>query len=448
MIEQTTLFSSTFLLILWRLPMKRWVIVLVVLLIGGIFAFSVQGQDAADPTVTISMWQHSYPPLNNWTQAQIAAFEEAHPTIDVQYELVPFEEWNQKILVALATGQAPNLFESDDYTFAQFIANNQLAPIDPTVFGFESVEELTAAYEPNSLNLMTHEGQVYGLPYDWEAPVIGYNLSIFEAAGLDPATLTTWEAVMEAASQVAVHDENGNLTTSGFSFVHNIDVYYQLQGATLLEQAGAQVLNDEGTAAAINSPEAQRVFEFWRDMIHTAQVDAPGFTSTFYTNEFCEGRVAMGFMLAWANSILAPCDYQNGRDFGLLKLPTYEGGNDEYISYAWNWVLNATNTPDQNRAATMLMDFMSQNGDSFLAEAGLVNPRVGWRENVPEELLAQYEEIFAALGNSHPIRPHIKFNEVWNPVMDIFKAVEVDPNADIPALMAQAESEINAILAR
>jgi ABC-type glycerol-3-phosphate transport system substrate-binding protein len=410
-------------------------------------AFDLLAQEG-DPQVTITMWQHSYPPLNDWTQRQIADFEAAHPTIDVQYELVPFEEWNQRILTALATGQGPNFFEADDYTFAQFVANNQIAAIDPTVFGFETVEEMTAAWEPNSMNLVTFDGQIYGIPYDWEAPVVGYNLQLFEEAGVDPADITSWEDLQEVASQLAERDANGTLTTSGMSFVHNIDVYYQLQGATLLRQAGAQVLNDEGTAAAINSPEAQRVFELWRDMIHAAQADAPGFTATFYTNEFCEGRVAMGFMLTWANSILAPCGYTQGEDFGLMKLPTFEGGADEYVSYSWNWVANATNTPDQNRAVFMLMDYLSQQGATYLAEAGLINPRIGWREEADEELLALYDPIFNALAISEPITPHVKFNEVWAPVMDVFRAVEVDPNADIPALLAEAEQEINAILAR
>jgi hypothetical protein len=121
---------------------------------------------------------------------------------------------------------------------------------------------------------------------------------------------------------------------------------------------------------------------------------------------------------------------------------------DGYVSYSWNWVANANNTPDENRAVFMLMDHLSQAGDTYLVEAGLINPRIGWRDAAPPEELAKYEPIFNALAISEPITPHVKFNEVWAPVMDIFRAVEVDPNADIPALLAEAEAEINAILAR
>ncbi len=53
------------------------------------------GQGERAEAETITMWQHSYPPLNTWTKAQIAAFQKRNPSIKVNYVLVPFEEYNQ-----------------------------------------------------------------------------------------------------------------------------------------------------------------------------------------------------------------------------------------------------------------------------------------------------------------------------------------------------------------
>ena len=252
---------------------------------------------------------------------------------------------------------------------------------------------------------------------------------------------------MEAASPISQVDDAGNLLTSGFAFVHNIDVYYQIQGSQLLEQAGASVLNEDQTAAAINSPEAQQVFELWRDAVHEYQVTKPGFTSTFYTTEFGENRVGSGYMLVWANSILAPAGFVYGENFGIRRLPTFDNGNTQTRSYAWNWTFNARNTPEESVAAHMLADHLSQQGDTFLTQAGLINPRKGWRDRLSEEQLAPYAEITESLLDSVPVEPHPKFNEIWAPVISIFKAVELDPNADIPALLASAEAEINEVLA-
>jgi multiple sugar transport system substrate-binding protein len=425
-------------------------------LVGGMLAFAparTVAQEALDPSiiegkdVSITMWQHSYPPLNEWTQGHIAGFMAANPNITVSYELVPFEEWNQKILTALAGGQAPNLFEADDYTIAQFIEDGVVAPIQPNLLGFESLDELRAAWEADSLGLLIEDETLYGIPYDWEAPVVGYNPALWEAAGLDPEAPATWTELLEAASQISTTDDAGNLINSGFAFVHNIDVYYQLQGTSLFEQAGAAVLNEDQTAAAINSPEAQQVFELWRDAVHEYKTTKPGFTTTFYAaTEFGENRVGSGFMLVWANSIVAPAGFVYGENFGIRRLPTFDNGNTTTRSYAWNWTLDTQNTPEETVAAHMLVDYLSQQGDTFLTQAGLINPRKGWRERLSEEQLAPYAEITESLLDSVPVEPHPKFNEIWAPVISVFKTVELDANADIPALLAEAEAEINQIL--
>jgi ABC-type glycerol-3-phosphate transport system substrate-binding protein len=396
-------------------------------------------------TVTITMWQHSYPPLNTWTKGQIAAFQKQNPDIKVNYVLVPFEEFNQKILTALATGSGPEVFESDDYTFAQFKDNNSLAPLNPQLLGLRNVRALTAAYEPNALGLVTFGGRVYGLPYDWEAPVIGYNIRLLRQAGVNPRTLTTWPRVMQAAQKLSKTDGN-NLVQSGFAFVHNIDVYYQLQGTTLLRQAGVDVVSADGRRATLNTPKALKVFELWRDAVHRYKATQPGFTSTFYTEEFGKNRVGMGFMLAWANSILAPYNFKNGRDFDVLPIATFPGAPRTSASYAWNWVINARAEGEKAEAAHKLLAFLSTKGASELRQAGLINPRKGWRQSVSRKLRSDYQEIFQSLASSKPIRPMAKFNEVWKPVIDLFKAVEQDPNVNIRARIAQANAEINEVV--
>lgn len=413
---------------------------------GGSTAAATVADPHALGETEITMWQHSYPPLNDWTREQIRAFEREYPNIDVRFELIPFEEYNQKILTALAGGSGPEVFESDDYTFAQFMQNSTLAPLQPAQLGADDLAGLEADYEANSLDLVTDGDQIYGLPYDWEAPVLTYNIRLLEQAGIDPSALTgDWTGLMEQAAKLSRHDGR-NLTQSGFSFVHNTDVYYQLQGTTLFNQAGASVLNEDGTAAAIDSPEAARVFELWRDAVWKYRVTSPGFTSTFYTDEFGRGRVASGWMYVWANSILAPSGYENGRDFAIEQLPTFDGSPVPSASYAWNWVLNASAGEDELVAGQALLDYLSRQGASQLARAGLINPRKGWRDQISTRLAADFEAIFASLANSEPIEPTPQFNEIWKPIIALFKEVEHDPNVDIPARLREVAQEIDAVL--
>lgn len=404
------------------------------------------GADDTRQPVDLTFWQHSYPPLNDWTEAQIEAFTEENPNVDISFELIPFENYRQRMFTALATGQAPEVFETDDYTFLRFYENDALREISPNEFGFANMEAFRSAFRGNSLDLVTVNDRVYAIPYDWEAPVIGYNIEILEEHNVDPDELDTWPELGSAAQRMAERDENGVLTTAGMKFIYNIGEYYQHIGNNLFEQAGASILNEDGTASAINSPEAERVFQLWNDMIYEYRADEPGFTSSFYTEEFGSGRVAMGWMLTWANSILEPHGYEKGREFDLMPVPTFEGGSRQTVSNAWNWAINANISDRKAQAGIDFLRFKSDRGASFLEQAGLVSPRVGWQEDVPEEELSDYDEIFASLNRSRPHRPHVRYQRIWDPVIEVFQSVEETENPDIPALLEEAEAEINSIL--
>jgi multiple sugar transport system substrate-binding protein len=398
--------------------------------------------------VTIEMWQHTFPPLQAWTEARLAEFMAQHPNVNVELQAIPFQQYLDVLFTALASGEAPAFFEVNEWTMTQFVEAGILAPLDVTALGFESLEDMRASYEGTSLEGAVFGDALYGSPYDWTAPVLGVNNAILAEAGIDKASLTTWDAALEQLSQVSETDENGNLVQSGLSFVHGIDNYYKHQGNSLFAQAGARIFSEDGSEATIDSPEARRVFQLWHDAIHEARVTQPGFTSTFYTNEFGEGRVAAGFMLPWANSILAPFGWQFGNEYDLLDLPTFEGGTGRLASYGWYWTVNAQASPEESAATHALIAYLSENGASMLTEAGLVLPRSGWFDSQPEDVQASYATIREALLRADPLPRHPRYNEIWEPVISVFQAVETNPEADIDALLQAAALEINGIINR
>jgi multiple sugar transport system substrate-binding protein len=398
--------------------------------------------------VTIEMWQHTFPPLQAWTEARIAEFMAEHANVTVELQAIPFQQYLDVLFTALAAGEAPPFFEVNEWTMTQFVDAGILAPLDVAALGFESLDDMRASYEGTSLEGAVFDEALYGSPYDWTAPVLGVSNALLDEAGIDKASLTTWEAALEALSAVSEVDENGNLVTSGLSFVHGIDNYYKHQGNSLFAQAGARIISEDGTQAAIDSPEARRVFDLWHDAIHEARVTQPGFTSTFYTNEMGEGRVAAGFMLPWANSILAPFEWQFGDEYDILDLPTFEGGTDRLASYAWYWTVNAQASPEEAVATHALIAYLSEHGASMLTDAGLVLPRTGWFDSQPDEVQASYATIRDALLRADPVQKHPRYNELWEPVITVFEAVEANPEADIDALLAAAQLQINGVINR
>lgn len=409
-----------------------------------------QGADdlALSGPVGLTMWQHSFPPMNEWTLERIAEFTAANPDISVDLEIIPFPEWDRKLLSALATGQAPHFIQGDTFLITLLIDSGAAAPLDPRLFGAADLSDLESQFTDNALTSLIRDGQLFAVPYSVASDVLVYNVALLDEAGIDPAALSTWEAVLEAGEALTVRDGDGNMTQSGFSLIHNNDAYYTRELGTLFYQAGATVTSPDGAVATVNSPQARRVLEFWRDAVHTYGASSPGFTASFLTEEFGEGKIGIAWMSVWANQLLGRKDLVYGQDYGIIPPPSLSPDRDGYVNYGWNWVSNAANNADENLATTMLIDHLSRAGATFFQAAGQFSPRKGWRDEVAAEALAPYAEILDSLDRSQPPAPHPKYNEIWRPVIDAIKEVEANPDADLDALLQRAQEEITATLYR
>jgi multiple sugar transport system substrate-binding protein len=421
---------------------------------GGGPTPSATGAASARPAVAdvgpvrIEMWQHTYAPLQEWTKVRIAEFTSKNPNVTVDLQAIPFQQYQDKLFTAIAGGKAPAFFEVNEWTMTQFVQAKLLAPLDVQGLGFKSLADMRSAYEGQSLDGAVFDNAIYGSPYDWSAPVLGVNNALLAASNVEKGSLKTWDGLLTAATKMSKSDANGNLLVSGFALVHSVDNYYKHIGNSLFAQAGARIVSEDGKRAEINSPAARRVFQLWSDAIHVNKVTKPGFTSTFYTNEFAQNRVASGFMLTWANSILAPFKWTFGKEYDILDLPTFSGGTNDLASYAWYWTVNAKASQAESVATHALIAHLSQNSANMLTQAGLVLPRTGWYDSQPADVKASYTTIRNALLRAKPLPKHARYNEIWQPVITVFQSVETNPKANIEALLTTAAGQIDGIINR
>ena len=84
----------------------------------------------------------------------------------------------------------------------------------------------------------------------------------------------------------------------------------------------------------------------------------------------------------------------------------------------------------------------------MLTEAGLILPRTDWYESQTPDVQAQYATIREALLKSVPVERHPRYNEIWEPVIAVFEAVEADPEADIDVLLENAAIQIDGVINR
>ena len=326
--------------------------------------------------VSLTMWQHSYPPLNDWTENQIAAFEAEYPSIDVTFELVPFEEYNRKSSRPSRPAKAPRS-SSPMTTRSPSSLRTAYSADRARRTRLRQRRRPDCGYTANSLALVTAEDGLSGHPLRPRGS--GRELQHRTPRrrrrrsgephhmGCGDGSCGKHDRPTKATGSYRAASRSSTTSTSTTSS----------RGPRCSSRPAHGSVGD-GTEAAINSPEARRVFEFWRDVVHTYGVTEPGFTSTFYTDEFGTGRVGHGLDVRVGQLDPRAVGYENGVDFDIIAPPTFDGDGAPSASYAWNWTINSTNSGDELIASQALLGYLSQQGASQLSEAGLINPRKGW----------------------------------------------------------------------
>lgn len=113
---------------------------------------------------------------------------------DVTFTIVPSgSDFESRMITRLASGDVPDLWNTHGWSrdrYADF-----LVPLSDQSWNDDVVENLDAA--------MRDEGEIYSLPLDLSVAGIMYNADVLAGLGIDPASLTTWDAFNDALAVIA-----------------------------------------------------------------------------------------------------------------------------------------------------------------------------------------------------------------------------------------------------
>ncbi len=142
-------------------------------------------------------------------------------------------------------------------------------------------------YHERARVLADWEGATYGIPYVFSTPVLWINESLFEQAGLDPATtdLSTWDAVAKAAETISA-------TTGGPS----VSVTCVVTGGnwcmqSLFRSNGAQVLSDDRSTIEFGSDAAVGTVKVFRDLYDRGLLSNEAAATQY--ESFAQGKIAI-----------------------------------------------------------------------------------------------------------------------------------------------------------
>ena len=223
-------------------------------------------------------------PVTKIIDALAARFGEQNPAIKVRPIYAgSYNDTLTKAQTALKAANGPTmavLLSTDAFTL---IDQELVLPFD-TLPGTEFLSAFYPAFMANG----RINGHIWGVPFQRSTIVLYWNKDAFQQAGLDPETApATWDQHAAFAQQLTQKDgARWGVEIPGTGFTYWL---YQ----ALATEAGATIVNDDGTQTALDSPEATQALDYWVGL-SKAGAHPPGLVDWGTTpRDFLEGRAAM-----------------------------------------------------------------------------------------------------------------------------------------------------------
>ncbi|MFZ2538079.1 MAG: ABC transporter substrate-binding protein [Oscillospiraceae bacterium] len=295
--------------------------------------------------VEITYWQHSSTARDEMMQSIADDFTKANPDIKVKMEFIPEADYNNKLIPALATATAPDVFQIQSGMIAQLAKSSSIQPLDESVM---STQDIQNQFIPATVDGLKYDGKYYGMPTDTQTVLMFWNKGLFKAAGLDPEKgPQTTDELFDLAKKLTKY-EKGAMVQSGWGhkgYAPEITSLVEMYGGKFYDASANKFVfaDDANAMKAINDTAA---LIRGKEAVYTEQ---------FMKNwaGFREGKVAMmiGHPAMIGNLKTTAPDV----DYGLSLLPTKDGKRAACVT-SWGYVMSKK---ANSVAATKFIDFLS-----------------------------------------------------------------------------------------
>jgi multiple sugar transport system substrate-binding protein len=310
---------------------------------------------ATEVRVVVSYYSAETGPI---FEAMAEEFEKNNPDIEVQIEVVNWDNLEQKLTTDVAGGTAPDISIIGTRWLAGYVKEGIAEPLDQFM-----TPEFKAKFIETFMSPSVFDGEVYGLPVAASARAMYYNKAMFEQAGIagPPAT---WDALKEAAAKIsALGDDTYGFGIQGKEIETDAYWYYALwtHGGELLADGKSEIASEAGVNAA----------NLYKSMIDEGltQPGVTGYSREGLQDLFKQGRLGILLTGPWLRGQMAA--EAPDVDYGIAPIPegttkaTY-GVTDSIILFsssqvkddAWKFLEEAAFTDHWRREFTLKEGFL------------------------------------------------------------------------------------------
>ena len=222
---------------------------------------------AASNVTTLSVvYYYTSETEKDFIQKILDEYQQQHPNIKLDVQVTTQAKWPEIMTTRAIAKQLPDVAMSVPQRVGVWAAGGLLQD------GREYIPKgVVEKFDQVRLLSDIYKGQIVGFPVSSTVRAIAYNVDYFSKAGITPPRKAdeawTWNQLVDVAKKVKA--------ASGARYALQFEKPSFDGWLPFLYQAGGQVLNEDGTKAAINSPQTRRALE-WTAMLHKEGVAAPG----------------------------------------------------------------------------------------------------------------------------------------------------------------------------
>ncbi|MFJ2661623.1 ABC transporter substrate-binding protein [Arthrobacter koreensis] len=352
--------------------------------------------ESADGVTTVNFW-HSMDGTNGETLGKLIdefnAANEGKIEVKGVYQ-GDYDSTITKYKAAVQSNSTPSMVQIYDIG-TQFMIDS--GAVLPTQAFIDRDEYDVSDLQPNIAGYYTIDEDLWSMPFNTSMPVLYYNKTLFEAAGLDPETAPeTLDEVGEAAA--ALSKKNGGPAEFGF----NAAIYGWLLEQEIAANGALYCSPDNGRSGerasdySFNNDTAVEFVDWWKGLVTDGVAGNTGRATADAQNAFKSGTIGMTLESTGALGGMQKAAEEQGFELGVGFYPKIEQNDSgPIIGGASLWISGEGHSDAEKEATWQFMQFLAEpatqatwhTGTGYfpISKAALDEPEdVAWREQYPQ----------------------------------------------------------------
>ncbi|UOQ44053.1 sugar ABC transporter substrate-binding protein [Halobacillus salinarum] len=354
------------------------------------------GEGDGKEQVTLDYWASWNPGSveEEKTLAKIKKFEEEHPNIKINVELLTFDMMHDKLIASISAGNPPDISWGLSEWFGEL--NRMGALLDLTPYYNEWSDK--GKLNQNVMDSLTVDGKVKALPQYLGIRALLYHEDMLKEAGYD-APPETWDELLEMGPKIkeATGKEAFGITGTTVRSSQELLMYLAQSDVSIAQKMDDGNFKNTWADNPEEMKRATETFQFYKDLLNEGAI--PEDSKTWGWQEldtnFAIGKYAMNVDGSWmkdreaenpdemADVKIAPPPYNTKPATFLEVSPLYVYGATEHPKEAWEFAsyilseewqsdIRPTNSPRTD----VVSDSQWGEGFTSLTDTGVVFPEV------------------------------------------------------------------------